>query len=198
MNAPYPQYNLNGPNGPNDPYNNRNSSQANQAQNALGMAAQMSRARTNNFNDYNRDMETMNNPAYIANDGKNYGGDLYADSRGGFVRKVYTLLSIQLIITALICLIAMKSQTFRNIFGNAVAVIILSVLLLVFSIAIGCCAETFRKYGLPILIVFTVIFALLVGVICSMTKPEIVLAATGITALIVVGLTIYACKLFFI
>lgn len=36
-------------------------------------------------------------------------GDLYESGRASFVRKVYGILSIQLIITALICVWAVKS-----------------------------------------------------------------------------------------
>lgn len=73
--------------------------------------------------------------------------------------------------------------------------IIVSVLLLALSIVIGCCVEVVRKYGLPILIAFTFLFSILVGIICSETKSEIVLMAAGITAVIVIGLTAYACKI---
>lgn len=124
---------------------------------------------------------------------KNIGRDLYQQSRAGFIRKVYTLLSIQLIITALICVWAMNSQTFKNIFDNTPALIILSVLLMVMSIGIGCCPDFVRNYGLPILFTFTIVFGLFVGIICAKTKPEIVLAATAITALVVIGLTIFSC-----
>ncbi len=127
----------------------------------------MGQARTNNL-DFNRNQEIINNPDYFYDD-KSLGGDLYADSRAGFVRKVYTLLSIQLIITVLICVWAMNSPTFKNMFVNTPAIIILSVLLMVMSCVIGCFLTTTRKYGLPILLVFTLIFSLLVGIICAST-----------------------------
>lgn len=195
MANPYPAYTLD--NNPNTNPNNRNTQEA---YNTFGMAAQAARTSLpppgNNFNDLNRDMENMDhqgNADYELGN-KNLGGDLYSDSRGGFVRKVYTLLSLQLIFTALVCVWAMKSEFFKSVFGSAPAIIIVSVLLMVLSISIACCCQdAYRKYGLPILIVFTILFAILVGIVCSKTKPEIVLAATGITALIVVGLTLYAC-----
>lgn len=61
------------------------------------------------------------------------------------------------------------------------------------SIVISCCVDVVRKFGLPIMLVFTIVFALLVGVICATTKSSIVLTAAGITAVVVVGLTIFAC-----
>lgn len=107
---------------------------------------------------------------------------------------MYTILSIQLIITAAVCAWAMKTQSFKTMFVNTPAIIIISVLLMALSIVVGCCGETMRKYGLPILIGFTILFSLLVGIICAGTKPEIVLMATAITAVVVVALTIYACN----
>jgi FtsH-binding integral membrane protein len=87
----------------------------------------------------------------------------------------------------------MKSDSFKNVFMNNAAIIIVSVLLMALSIFIGCFSETLQKYGLPIMIAFTLLFAILVGIICAKTKPEIVLTATAITAAIVVALTIFAC-----
>lgn len=149
---------------------------------------------TNNVNDYNRNMEIINNDGYVSNKSGLDSDDLYANSRTGFIRKVYTLLSIQLIITALVCVWAMKSDSFKTIFVNTPAIIIVSVLLMAFSCFIGCFSEALQKYGLPIMLVFTLLFSILVGIICSKTKPEIVLTATAITAAIVIALTIFACN----
>lgn len=131
------------------------------------MMGTMTRARQGQYgSDYDRDMEVINNnPQYQKN------GDLYESSRASFVKKVYTILSIQLIITALVCVWAMKTQSFKTIFVNTPAMIIISVLLIVLSIVVGCCVETMRKYGLPILLAFTFLFAVLVGIICAGTKP---------------------------
>ena len=120
-------------------------------------------------------------------------GDLYGDSRNGFIKKVYTLLSLQLLVTAGVSAWAMNSQAFTKIFVNTPVIIIVSVLIMAISLVIGCCTEVVRKYGLPILIFFTLLFSILVGIICSMTSSKIVLMAAGITAVIVIGLTAYAC-----
>lgn len=84
---------------------NRNSMQANNAINAI---AGVSRARTNNFNDNQRNTELVANQNYIPDHNKS-SGDLYENSRNSFIKKVYTLLSIQLVITALVCVAAMKT-----------------------------------------------------------------------------------------
>lgn len=108
---------------------------------------------------------------------------------------MYTLLSIQLIITAIICFAVMKSPALQNFLGSAPVIIILTVAFMAVSIFIGCCSQQLQKYGLPILIVFTLIFGFLVGVICAKTPPHIVALAAGLTALITVALTAYACKI---
>lgn len=76
---------------------------------------------------------------------------------------------------------------------NTAVIIIVSVLLLAVSIVISCCVDVVRKFGLPVLIIFTLLFSILIGITCATTNPQIVLTAAGITAVIVIGLTIFAC-----
>lgn len=139
------------------------------------------------------DMLTRNNENLYKDNEGNLDQDLYDQGRNGFIKKVYTLLSIQLIITALIAVWASLSPSFGKIFNNTPMLIIVSVGLMAMSFVFCCCIDFVRKYGLPILIVFTLLEAILVGIICSMTKTSIVLMAAGITAVIVIGLTAYAC-----
>lgn len=65
------------------------------------------------------------------------------------------------------------------------------------SCFIGCAVAAFRKWALPIFIVFTLVFALLIGISICGYKSKIVLMAAGITFLLVAALTIYACKYFY-
>ena len=76
---------------------------------------------------------------------------------------------------------------------NTPAIIIISVLLIGISLVIGCCWEAVRPYGLPILIVFTLIFSLFVGIACAASKTSVVATAAVATLGLVIGLTIYAC-----
>jgi FtsH-binding integral membrane protein len=62
------------------------------------------------------------------------------------------------------------------------------------SCVIGCCTEVFRKYALPIFIVFTLLFALLVAISISNYKSKVIMLAAGLTLLLVVALTAYACN----
>lgn len=88
---------------------------------------------------------------------------------------------------------AFNSPLFKKIFINAPMIIILSVLLIVMSCVIGCALAAFRKYALPIFIAFTIVFALIIGISICAYKSKVILMAAGITLLLVVALTAYAC-----
>ena len=104
------------------------------------------------------------------------------------------MLAGSLLFTTVICAWAMNSPSFKNMFVNVPAIIILTLLLLVISIVIGCCYERVRQYALRIFVVFLIVESLLVGILCAQTNPSIVLTAAAITTAIVIGLTVYACK----
>lgn len=120
-------------------------------------------------------------------------GDLYDSSRASFIRKVYGLLAVQLIITTLICAVAMNDPAFSNFFLQPPVYLCLFVVYIAMCFILGCCTDFARKYGLPILVVFTIVFGLIVGIICAGTSPVTVLTAAGITAVVVIALTIFSC-----
>lgn len=116
-------------------YGQPNNNLANQAYDNTNIINQMQRARSGQLGGgYQHDMENMQNNQNFKNN-----PDLYQSSRNSFIKKVYTILSIQLAITALICVWAMKSQSFKSIFATTPSIIILSVLLMVLSIVVACC-----------------------------------------------------------
>lgn len=75
--------------------------------------------------------------------------------------------------------------------------IILTILLFAFSCVIGCFTETFRKCALPIFIGFTVVMSILVGISICAYNSKVVLMAAGITFILVLALSAYACKFIF-
>jgi FtsH-binding integral membrane protein len=127
---------------------------------------------------------------------KDLEGTLEGSARAGFVRKVYTLLTLQLLVTIGIGFWAYNSPLFQKIFVNIPAIIILSVLLMAMSCFIACATEAFRKFALPIFILFTIVFSLLIGISICGYKSKIILMAAGLTFLLVAALTIFACKYF--
>lgn len=72
--------------------------------------------------------------------------------------------------------------------------IIVSVALLAVTIVIACCTDFFRKYALPLFIIFTLLMALLVAMSICAFKSKVVLLAVGITLFLTIALTIYACN----
>ncbi len=96
--------------------------------------------------------------------------------------------------TAVIGYFAYNSTGFRSIFINSIAVIIISVSLLAVSLVIGCCTDTFRKYALPIFLLFTALEALLVSIAICGFSSKVILMAVGITLALTLILSIYACN----
>lgn len=73
---------------------------------------------------------------------------------------------------------------------------LLSKVLFGLSLVVFFFSKQLRGYGLPILIIWTALESILVGIICSLYPADLVLTALVITAIIVVSLTVYACNAF--
>lgn len=115
--------------------------------------------------------------------------------RLGFVRKVYGILSIQILFTALFTLIPFLSPSFRLFMTKNVGLLYtLLVVGLVIECALVCCISVARKVPLNyiLLFTFTATEAYIVSFIASQYNPKIVLIAAFMTAGITVGLTAYA------
>jgi FtsH-binding integral membrane protein len=82
---------------------------------------------------------------------------------------VYSLLTVQLLITTLICYIAMTNKAFADFLANPAVLFSILAAYIAISVILCCCREWVRKYGLPILLIFTLVFSLLVGMICANT-----------------------------
>jgi FtsH-binding integral membrane protein len=104
---------------------------------------------------------------------------------------------MQLILTTVIGYIGYNSVPFQEVLVSIPIIIIVSVGLLALSIVIGCCTNFFRKYALPIFITFTVLMSLLVAISICGLKSKVILLAVGITLVVTIGLTIFACSLAF-
>ena len=95
--------------------------------------------------------------------------------RLGFIRKVYGILSIQLFITTLFCLLSMISQSVKEfmIFNRGLAYIMLFLLIIIPTIIIYC-TKTMRQVpqNYIILLLFTLAESYFVGFICAFTNSE--------------------------
>lgn len=113
----------------------------------------------------------------------------------GFVRKVYSILCVQLLITTVIAVPVMQIPQ-EWILRNLPVFYAVMALQIVCMCAMVCCAETLRHYpqNYGFLFVFTATEGVLIGMICSgYTGPSVAMAA-GTTVLIFAMLTAYAWK----
>ncbi len=72
--------------------------------------------------------------------------DINLSIRLGFIRKVYGILSIQLLITTILCLIAMISKSYQSFLINNISLAYLMIFLtIILPIIIICCPDTMSK-----------------------------------------------------
>lgn len=120
-----------------------------------------------------------------------------ASIRAGFIRKVYGILSVQLVITAAI-VSGMLYQvdidpTIRTRYGDAPLMATLFCLIMVLSVR--CCCESLVRtfpYNYIFLLAVTLLESYIVGFIASFYTGASVAIAAGMTAGIFLGLTMYA------
>lgn len=119
--------------------------------------------------------------------------------RRGFVQKVYGILAVQLMVTSVLAGIVVcfgRQWLTKNPSAVTAAVTASCVLSLILACVFACCPEVMRRspgnYGL--LALFTVAESVLVGFACLQYTVGSVLLCMGLTALVVLGLTIYAVQ----
>lgn len=118
-------------------------------------------------------------------------------SRMGFIRKVYSILSAQLVLTAMFTVAIFTSDNFKFwLLTNPWVLILSSVISICLIYALGCYKQVARSVPLNyvLLTIFTICEALMVASICSRYDSATVMIAAAVTAAAVVGLTIYAFK----
>lgn len=119
--------------------------------------------------------------------------------RHGFIRKVYGILGFQLVITTGIGAVVQQVGQ-KWVRENPTLVMACLCLSLVVSVAMMCvfmcCPDTMRKTPLNyiLLLAFTLAESVLVGFVSIQYTTESVLICLGITALVVLALTIFACQ----
>ena len=116
-------------------------------------------------NDLEGQYENLNQPKTFDN----------MNVRLGFVKKVYGILCFQLLLTTLICLISMYSESFANFqaknYGIMIAAVVFS---LIIMIAIFCYQKVARTYPTNYIALtsFTICEAYMVSFICAVKKKK--------------------------
>ena len=115
--------------------------------------------------------------------------------RLGFIRKVFGILSFQLIITSLMTYCAMAFQSFKDFIFQDKTILILSfAALIIIMFVLCCCQGIMRQVPLNyiIMLIFTLSMSYLVAGTCALADPKIVFMAALMTCVMVISLTIYA------
>ena len=133
--------------------------------------------------------------AAVEGGGGSYSEQMEKAVRLGFIRKVYSVLMLQLAVTFGLVAVFTFSETVRN-FVQSTPELLFSAIAVSFValIAMACCSSVTRTYpyNYIALAIFTLCEGYLVGTIASFYKTDAVLIAVGGTVLITVGLTLFA------
>jgi len=115
--------------------------------------------------------------------------------RIGYIKKVYGILSLQLLITLLFTIWTMNSSSLQTFQKEKIGILIICVLLAIILPCVLVCFQTTMRsvpYNYIILFIFTIAESYIVSYFCSVTEPKIVFMAAFETFSLVVSLTIYA------
>jgi len=115
--------------------------------------------------------------------------------RLGFIRKVYGILTAQMLLTTFMCFLSMFSNSFlRFQIENIWLIYTAMICTLILPCLIFCYEDLFKKVptNYVILGVFTLFESYIVGFICGVTSPRVVFMAAFMTLSMVIGLTLYA------
>lgn len=120
--------------------------------------------------------------------------DINREIRRGFIKKVYGILSIQLLLTVLVSSFTINQGFKKFIFEQTWMVFLCLGLNLTTMITLICSKKYARTVPINyiLLIIFTLSEAYLVASICAVADYRIVLTAAGLTAVVTLALTIYA------
>ena len=115
--------------------------------------------------------------------------------RNKFIKRVYSILMLQLLFTIGAVLLVMNDYDIRRFLYLNDEYFWLAVVVSIASItALGCCDGVSRKkpYNIILLCVFTVAETFIVSICCLYYTPEMILNAALATLAAVLGLTLYA------
>ncbi|XP_076918507.1 protein LIFEGUARD 4-like [Bidens hawaiensis] len=113
--------------------------------------------------------------------------------RWGFIRKVYSIMTLQLLLTVVIASIVVATPRINQFFHTQ-AGLIAYIIILVFAIIIAILMGMFlhrHPLNMIMLGLFTFAFSLIVGVACVFSKGKIILEASILTLVVSVSLTLF-------
>ncbi|XP_042462794.1 protein LIFEGUARD 2-like [Zingiber officinale] len=114
--------------------------------------------------------------------------------RWAFIRKIYSILTLQLALTVAIAAVVVLVKPIPHLFVSSIAGRVLYIFLLILPFIILCPLYAFRErhpVNLLLLGLFTVSMSFAVGMSCAFTSGKVILEAAILTAVVVVSLTLY-------
>jgi len=117
-------------------------------------------------------------------------------ARIGFIKKVYSILAVQLILTAGMAAIAMYSKEYQYFQRTNTWLLILAIIaMIVTEYMIICYRDIARTVPTNYITlgIFTAAEGYAVSIICTFYPVDLVLMALALTAAVTVALTVYAC-----
>uniref|UniRef100_A0A0E0KIY1 BI1-like protein n=1 Tax=Oryza punctata TaxID=4537 RepID=A0A0E0KIY1_ORYPU len=114
--------------------------------------------------------------------------------RWAFIRKVYTILSIQMLLTIAVASVVVFVRPVALFFVSTPAGFALYIFLIILPFIVLCPLYYYYQrhpVNLLLLALFTVAISFAVGLTCAFTKGEVILESAILTAVVVVSLTAY-------
>ncbi|KAI3495376.1 hypothetical protein L1887_37709 [Cichorium endivia] len=113
--------------------------------------------------------------------------------RWGFIRKVYAILTIQMLLTALIASIVVLTPRINQFFRTQTGLIVYIIIAIITIIILLVMQLFMNRHPVNIIMLglFTVAFSIMVGVSCVFSKGRIILEASLLTSVMVISLTLF-------
>ncbi|XP_073053826.1 protein LIFEGUARD 4-like [Primulina eburnea] len=113
--------------------------------------------------------------------------------RWGFIRKVYSILCVQLLLTFGVAIAMFMVHPVREFMRtpNGLYVMIAAMVLTFVLCMMMFCFSKRHPWNYVILFLFTIAMSLMIGAVCTQKKGEAVLIAAGLTLLVTIALTIF-------
>jgi len=125
----------------------------------------------------------------------NFPQDLAKEMRNSFIKKVFAILALQLVITAAFCVISASIKDISHfLINNKLFLNVIMFVGVIIMLCLVCYQESSKKVPLNYILLFsfTVCEAYLTAYLCVTTDPRIVFMTLALTFTIVIGLILYA------
>ncbi|PIA45042.1 hypothetical protein AQUCO_01700533v1 [Aquilegia coerulea] len=114
--------------------------------------------------------------------------------RWSFIRKVYSIISLQLLLTIAVASVVVTVRPVAHFFVSSGAGLALYIVVIILPFIVLCPLSYYYQrhpVNLLLLTLFTTSLAFAVGLTCAFTKGEIILESAILTAVVVISLTLY-------